>query len=45
VKKALANSILGKDTSNAALQGAFANQSKLFSILGDCNIKPSQLQG
>jgi hypothetical protein len=45
VKKALAASILGQDTSSSALQGAFANQSKLFSILGDCNIKPSQLQG
>jgi hypothetical protein len=45
VKKALAASILGQDSSSTALQGAFANQSKLFSILGDCNIKPSQLQG
>lgn len=45
VKKALAASILGQDTSSTALQGAFANQSKLFSILGDCNIKPSQLSG
>jgi hypothetical protein len=45
VKKALAASILGQDSSNTALQGAFANQSKLFSILGDCNIRPSQLNG
>lgn len=45
VKKALAASILGQDSSNSALQGAFSNQSKLFSILGDCNIRPSQLNG
>jgi hypothetical protein len=45
VKKALAASILGQDSSSSALQGAFSNQSKLFSILGDCNIRPSQLNG
>ena len=45
VKKALAGSILGQDSSSSALQDAFANQSKLFSILGDCNITPSQLHG
>ena len=45
VKKALAASILGQDTSSSALQHAFSNQSKLFSILGDCNIRPSQLTG
>ncbi len=45
VKKALAASILGQDSSSSALQSAFANQSKLFTILGDCNIRPSQLNG
>jgi hypothetical protein len=45
VKKALAASILGQDTSNDALQKAFSNQSKLFSILGDCDIRPSQISG
>lgn len=45
VKQALADSILGKDTSNDALTKAFSNQSKLFSILGDCDISPSQLTG
>jgi hypothetical protein len=45
VKKALAASILGQDSSNSALQSTFSNQSKLFSILGDCNIRPSQLNG
>jgi hypothetical protein len=45
VKKALAASILGQDSSSAALQSAFAKQSKLFTILGDCDIRPSQLNG
>ena len=45
VKKALTASILGQDSSSSALQDAFSNQSKLFSILGDCNIRPSQLSG
>ena len=44
VKKALAGSILGRDSSNSALQDAFGNQSKLFSIMGDCNIRPNQFQ-
>ena len=45
VKDALTASILGEESSNSALQNAFGNQSKLFSILGDCNIRPNQLQG
>lgn len=46
VKTALADSILGKggDTS-AAISSAFSNQSKLFSLLGDCKISPSELSG
>jgi hypothetical protein len=45
VKQALAQSILGQGDSSAALQDAFSNQSKLFSILGDCDIRPSELTG
>jgi hypothetical protein len=45
VRQALADSILGKDSSSSALSSAFSNQSKLFSILGDCKISPSQLTG
>jgi hypothetical protein len=45
VKKAMAASILGQDSSSSALRSAFSNQSKLFTMLGKCNIRPSQLQG
>ena len=45
VKKALASSILGQESSNSALQNAFGNQSKLFTIFGDCKIRPNQITG
>jgi hypothetical protein len=45
VKQALAESILGRESSSSALQSAFGNESKLFSILGDCNIRPNQISG
>lgn len=45
VKKALASSILGQESSSSALQNAFGNQSKLFSIFGDCKIRPNQITG
>ncbi len=44
-KQAMADSILGRDTSNDAFTKAFSNQSEVFKILGDCKIKPSQLSG
>ena len=45
VKKALASSILGEESSSAAFQNALGNQSRLFSIFGDCKIRPNQITG
>lgn len=42
-KQAMADSILGRDTSDDAFSKAFSDQSEVFAILSDCNIKPSQL--
>ena len=42
-KQAMADSILGRDSSSAAFNKAFSDQSEVFKILSDCNIKPSQL--
>jgi hypothetical protein len=44
-KQAMVDSVLGRETSSNAFSDAFKDQSKLFSILGDCNIRPSELQG
>jgi hypothetical protein len=44
-KQAMVNSILGRSSENDAFSKAFSNQSKIFKILGDCNIKPSELNG
>lgn len=46
VKSALADSILGKGGDvSSSISKSFSNQSKLFSLLGDCNISPSELSG
>lgn len=42
-KQAMADSILGKSSSNDAFSGAFKNQSEIFDILGKCDIKPSEI--
>lgn len=44
-KQAMADSILGRASSSDAFTKAFSNQSEVFKILGDCKIKPSQLNG
>jgi hypothetical protein len=44
-KQAMADSILGRDSSSDAFTKAFSNQSEVFKLLGDCKIKPSQLNG
>jgi hypothetical protein len=44
-KQAMADSILGRDSSSSAFSKAFSDQSAVFKILSDCNIKPSQLGG
>jgi len=44
-KKAMVDSILGRDASNDAFSKAFSNQSSSFKIFSDCNISPSQLNG
>ena len=42
-KDAMVNSMLGRSSSSSAFSKAFGNQSKLFTILGDCKIQPSEL--
>ncbi len=42
-KDAMVNSMLGRANSSDAFTKAFGNQSKLFTILSDCNIQPSEL--
>lgn len=42
-KTAMVNSILGRDSSSDAFSKAFSNQSSVFSILSDCNIRPSEI--
>lgn len=44
VKKGIANSFLGKGD-GSELANAFSDQSSLFSMLGDCDINPSELSG
>lgn len=44
-KQAMADSILGRDSSSDAFSKAFSDQSEVFAILSDCDIKPSQLGG
>lgn len=46
VKTALADSILGKGGDvSSSISKSFSNQSKLFSLLGDCDISPTELSG
>ena len=46
VKSAMASSILGQGGDvSASISKSFSDQSKLFSLLGDCNISPSELSG
>ncbi len=42
-KDAMVNSMLGRANSSDAFTKAFGNQSKLFGILSDCKIQPSEL--
>lgn len=42
-KKAMADSILGRDSSSDAFSKVFSDQSEVFAVLSDCKIKPSQL--
>jgi hypothetical protein len=44
-KQAMADSILGRDSSSDAFNKAFSDQSAVFKLLSDCKIKPSQLSG
>ena len=45
VKKALADSILGKPGADAAASRVFSNQSKILAIMSKCKINPSALSG
>lgn len=42
-KNAMVDSMLGKDSSDAAFQKAFGNQSRIFKIMSDCKISPNEL--
>jgi hypothetical protein len=42
-KDAMVNSMLGRASSSDAFSKAFGDQSKLFTILSDCKIQPSEL--
>ena len=44
-KQAMADSILGKSSSSSAFSNAFKDQSEVFKIFGECNIKPSEVSG
>ncbi len=44
-KQAMADSILGKSSSNDAFSNAFKNQSEIFDIFSKCDIKPSEISG